>query len=124
MPAGELVTVPEPVPSGRTVSTCVSRSNFAFASFAAPIVTTHWLEPLTTPGQVVQTTGFAPASGVPVSLTSVPSVKLAWHSPPQSIPAGELVTVPVPEPSLLTLSWNSGAALSTSTLCEAGAGLP
>ncbi len=45
-----------------------------------------------------------PASGVAVSVTGVPSLKLDPHVEPQSIPVGELVTVPVPVPAFVTVS--------------------
>jgi len=38
-----------------------------------------------------------PGSGVAVRVISVPSVKSAWQVVPQSIPDGELATVPFPE---------------------------
>ena len=47
-----------------------------------------------------------PASGVAVSVTTVPVAKAAEQVAPQSIPAGLLVTVPVPAPSLLTVRVN------------------
>jgi hypothetical protein len=49
-----------------------------------------------------------PASGVAVSFTLVPFVKDAEQATPQEIPAGLLVTVPVPAPVLLNES-RSGA---------------
>src|SRR4051795_6466627 len=105
IPAGELVTVPEPVPFVSTVSVWVSRSKLATASLAALTVTSHLFEALTVPGQVCQTTAFVLGPGVPVRVIRVPWMKLAWHSGPQLIAAGELVTVPVPEPFLTTVSW-------------------
>jgi hypothetical protein len=45
-----------------------------------------------------------PALGVAVSVTAVALAKAAEHVVPQVIPAGELVTVPLPVPALLTVS--------------------
>jgi len=45
-----------------------------------------------------------PAAGVAVSVTPVPLANAAEHVTPQLMPAGELVTVPVPAPAVLTLS--------------------
>ena len=42
--------------------------------------------------------------GLAVSVTGVPAVKLAVHTCPQLIPAGALVTVPVPVPEFVTVS--------------------
>src|SRR5207247_1969528 len=49
-----------------------------------------------------------PATGLAVSVTAVPLVKLAEQVAPQVIPAGELVTVPLPVPALLTVSAKLG----------------
>jgi hypothetical protein len=45
-----------------------------------------------------------PAAGVAVRVTTVPLVNEATHVEPQEIPAGALVTVPVPAPDLVTVS--------------------
>ncbi|HEY3550370.1 MAG TPA: hypothetical protein VGK69_04895, partial [Gaiellaceae bacterium] len=45
-----------------------------------------------------------PAAGVAVRVTLVPEVKSCEQVEPQLIPAGLDVTVPLPEPALLTLS--------------------
>src|SRR5215510_2737380 len=45
-----------------------------------------------------------PAAGVAVRVTPVPLANAAEHVTPQLMPAGELVTVPVPAPAVLTLS--------------------
>jgi hypothetical protein len=47
-----------------------------------------------------------PASGVAVSVTVDPLLKLAEHVAPQLIPAGLLVTVPLPAPVFVTESGN------------------
>ena len=47
-----------------------------------------------------QPANFEPVAGVAVSVTCVPLPKLSVHVAPQLIPAGELVTVPVPVPVL------------------------
>ncbi len=44
-----------------------------------------------------------PAAGVAVSATAVATLKLAEHVPGQEIPAGALVTAPVPAPAVVTV---------------------
>lgn len=45
-----------------------------------------------------------PASGIAVSVTAAPPVKLALHAVPQLMPAGLDATIPVPAPFFVTLS--------------------
>jgi hypothetical protein len=45
-----------------------------------------------------------PPLGFAVSVTDVPLAKLALHVSPQLMPAGALVTVPVPLPEFVTIS--------------------
>ena len=52
----------------------------------------------------LQPVNVEPAAGVAVSVTAVPLGNAAEHVVPQEIPAGELVTVPVPAPVVLTVS--------------------
>ena len=61
---------------------------------------------------------FAPA--VPVRVTVEPCAKLALHVLPQSTPDGELVTVPVPAPFLLTVS-SCGGPSGMTCVCEVAA---
>jgi hypothetical protein len=71
-----------------------------------PIVTVQVPLPLQAP---LQPANVEPALGVGVSVTVVPSVNEAEHVVPQSIAAGELVTVPEPEPPFVRVSRWLGA---------------
>jgi hypothetical protein len=52
----------------------------------------------------VQPSNVDPAVGVAVRATLAPVVNAALHVPPQLMPAGLLVTVPLPVPVLLIVS--------------------
>src|SRR2546427_6989810 len=106
IPAGELVTVPLPVPAGVTVRAKVCTVNVAVTVVAAESVTVQVPVPEQPPP--LQPVKVEPAAGVAVSVTAVPLEKLAEQVAPQLIPAGELVTVPLPVPALLTVSAKLG----------------
>src|SRR5438093_1599836 len=106
MPAGELVTVPLPVPTSLTVSAKVGRLKVAVTVVAAETETTH--DPVREHPPPLQPLKVEPAAGVAVSVTAVPLARLAEQVAPQVMPAGELVTVPLPLPALLTVSAKLG----------------
>lgn len=101
MPAGALVIVPPPVPLFVVVSANVCALNVAVTDFAAVIDTTHEPVPLHAPPQPANVD---PAAAVGVSVTDVALLKFAEHVVPQLMPAGELVTLPVPVPALVKFS--------------------
>ena len=72
-------------------------------SFAA-MVTVHVLLPVHAPAQPAKKDD--PLLAVAVSFTFVPELKLAVQVAPQLMPAGVLVTCPLPLPANVTLSWN------------------
>jgi len=100
MPAGALVTVPVPVPASVIVRATAAALNVAVTAFAAVIVTTHDVVPVHAP---LQPANVEPADGVAVSDTCVPVAKFATHALGQLMPAGLLVTVPVPVPASVTV---------------------
>ena len=69
---------------------------------AAEMVTVQVLVPEQPPP--VQPLKVEPAAGAAVRVTAVPLVKLAAQVAPQVMPAGELVTVPLPVPAGVTVS--------------------
>src|SRR5436309_8496074 len=101
IPAGELVTVPLPVPALLTVSAKLGRLKVAVTVVAVETVTTQVPVPEHPPP--LQPLKVEPAAGLAVSVTAVPLVKLAEQVAPQVIPAGELVTVPLPVPAGVTV---------------------
>lgn len=63
-------------------------------------------------------------SGLAVSVTIEPAAKLAEHLPPQSIPDGELVTVPEPDPFFDTVNVCSGVIATPNGFAPAPNGEP
>src|SRR5947209_1703289 len=102
MPAGELVTVPLPVPALLTVRAKVGAVKVAVTVVAAESVTVQAPVPEQPPP--LQPLKVEPAAGAAVSVTAVPLAKLAAQVAPQVMPAGLLVTVPAPVPALGTVS--------------------
>src|SRR3712207_7170442 len=100
MPAGELVIAPMPSPDRATVSLWRRSENVAPTAFAASSATVHAPVPEQAP---LQPENSDPSAGDAVSVTAVPASYVSLHWAPQSIPAGALVTVPLPAPPFRTL---------------------
>jgi hypothetical protein len=103
IPVGLLVTVPVPVPALFTVKVTLDPVvlNVAVTASAALIVTEQVLVPVHP--APLHPANVDPLAAAAVSITTCPLVKLAKHVVPQLIPAGLLVTVPVPVPALVTV---------------------
>jgi hypothetical protein len=102
MPTGLLVTVPAvPVPASVTVNANVDGLNVAVTPSAALIVTTQLPVPLHP--APLQPPNVLPVFGDSFSVTIVPLAKFAVHVLGQTIPAGVLVTVPLPVPASVTV---------------------
>jgi hypothetical protein len=99
MPAGLLVTVPEPVPFFVTDSVTGVAVNVAVTDVAALTVTAQVPVPEQAP---LQPAKVEPEAGAAVRVTAVPGAKDCEQVAPQLIPAGALVTVPPPVPLLVT----------------------
>src|SRR5213596_1955879 len=113
IPAGELVTVPLPLPALLTVSAKLGRLKVAVTVVAAETVTTQVPVPEHPPP--LQPLKVEPMAGLAVSVTAVPLVKLAEQVAPQVIPAGKLVTVPLPVPAGVTVRvkvWSAKVAVT------------
>jgi len=103
--AGLLVTTPVPVPAFETVSPYVFSVNVAVhvAAVAAVIGTVHVPVPEQPPPDQPRERGARIGRGREAS-TLVPWLYVSVQSTPQLIPAGLLVTTPVPVPAFETVS--------------------
>ena len=121
MPAGELETVPVPVPDLETSTLKFEvgggvgvppPSNFAVTFLAEVIERVH--VPRTYASQPVMPANDEPEAAEPNSETVVPIGKVALHWAGQLMPAGSLVTVPEPAPVTATARETSSVAASDS----------
>src|SRR5437588_7397501 len=96
MPAGELVTVPLPVPARLTLSVLWVEVKVAVTLRVAFIVTLQVFPE--TESQPLQLAKVEFTSAAAVKVTMVPLEYVAEHVAPQLMPAGELVTAPVAVP--------------------------
>ena len=107
IPAGELLTVPEPVPPGVTVNVRCT-SNVA-VTFLSPLMLTWHVSSTVTVSQPLQVGGPLPGSGVPVSVTVAPSSSNSEHAAPPLLVQPLIVlesesTLPEPEPLTVALT--------------------
>jgi len=94
-----VATVPKLKVAGVSVAVPPLVLNVAVTAWAALMVTEHVPVPVQAPDQLAKV---EPVPAAAVSVTTVPLAKLALHVAPQLIPAGLLVTVPVPVPAFVT----------------------
>src|SRR5207244_6385826 len=88
---------------GSSVKRAARLVKMAVTACAALIVTVQVPVPVQPPP--LQPEKVEPAAGTAVKVTEVPLANLAEQPmPPQTMPAGALVTVPLPAPALLTVS--------------------
>ena len=103
IPGGWLVTVP--LPDTETVSWPAAGVNVADTDWL-PAITSWQAEPLHAPPKAEK---LYPDAGDAVRVTVVPALKLAEHAPGQLMPAGWLVTVPLPVTE--TVNWGVDAGV-------------
>ena len=101
IPVGLDATDPTPTPALVTVSVLGTALKVAVTVLADVIDTMHTPAPLQEPPD--QPPKVCPSMGVAVNETTVPTAREARQVEPQLIPAGFEVTVPVPEPVLVTV---------------------
>src|SRR2546425_11646210 len=87
--------------NGLSVKLMLVMAKVAVTACAALIVTLQAPVPVQLPLQPVKV---EPAAGAAVKVTAVPLVNEAEQVAPQEMPAGALVTVPLPAPALGTVS--------------------
>jgi hypothetical protein len=102
IPAGALATVPAPDLATVSAKDDCDCMNVAVTEVAAIIVTVQVPVPVQPPP--LQPVNMEPAAGAAVRVTTVPIVNEVEHVAPHEIPAGLLVTVPLPAPALDTVS--------------------
>jgi hypothetical protein len=100
MPLGLLVTVPVPVPDLLTVNCCVLGMAVNVADTLALPVRVQAPLPEQSPPQL---TNDEPAAAAAFKATEVPASNWFEQVPPQLMPAGVEVTVPLPVPCLVTV---------------------
>jgi hypothetical protein len=103
---------------GSAAPVCV---NFALTFRAVPIVTTQIPVPEHAPDQLVNA---APAFGVAVIVTTVRTANAWVEVAPHEIPAGTLVTCPLPVPALTTVRSLVGTNVSRVTAPASATRLP
>src|SRR5436309_11886271 len=106
MPVGPYATLFRPAPALETVRTKVCGAKVVVTVVAAESVTVQAPVPEQPPP--LQPVKVEPAAGVAVNVTAVPLAKLAVQVAPQVIPTGEMVTVSLPVPALVTVSAKLG----------------
>ena len=99
---------PPPLPPFVTVSAKVGTSKVAVTAVGPEIVTVQAAVPEQPPP--LQPLKIDPESGVAVSVTAVPLVKFVVQFVPHAMPAGVLVTVPLPVPALVTVRADVGTS--------------
>ncbi len=104
IPLGLLVTVPAPVPDFVTVKRAVLTAALKMAATVELGVAVQGPVPEQPPP--LHPANEEPAAGAGVNVTGAPASNCAVQVPPQSMPAGVDVTVPLPVPCFWTVTVN------------------
>ena len=117
MPEGLLVTTPLPLPESATVSAGDGEitTKDAVTEALAVKFTLQVAAPLQAPLQPVKV---ELAAGVAVRVIEVPGLNAAWQVVPQLMPAGSLVTVPLPVPERLRASTGDVAKVADTVIFD------
>ena len=105
-----------PATSGSLVKVTVDTPKVAVTARAAVIVTVQLPAPTQLPPQP---TKVEPEAGAAVKVTTVLMVNDAEHVAPHAMPAGVLVTVPLPAPALVTVRAKVGTVKLAATVVAA-----
>jgi hypothetical protein len=108
--------VPVPVPVVLTVSAKVGAGKKVAVTGTAAVPMVMLQLPVPEQPAPVQSANTEPAVGVAVSVTPAPVLKFAEQVAPQLMPAGVLLTVPVPVPAKVTLIGKAFGTKSASTV--------
>jgi hypothetical protein len=101
MPPGDDVIVPLPPPARATIRVVGALTKLAVTVVDDDIVTTHGPLPMQPPP--LHPAKVEPGAGVAWSETSDVAGKFSVQSAPQSMPAGDETTVPLPVPPRVTV---------------------
>jgi len=105
MPAGELLTVPVPVPD-RLTDTANTGTNVAVTAVFEFREMLH--VPIPAQGDPLQPANTEPAAAIGVRVIAVPESNNVEQAVPQLIPAGALTILPAPVPAFVSESVNCG----------------
>lgn len=109
IPAGALVTVPVPAPALVTATAYIVWANVAVTLWAE--LTVKEQVPVPEHPPPLQPVKLDPAEGAALNTTEVVTPYVTEHVVPQLIPAGALVTAPVPAPARVTVNESVGASV-------------
>jgi hypothetical protein len=112
MPVGTLLTLPLPAPAKLTVNENCGGGAGLKVAVTAELALMVMLQAPAPEQAPLHPPNTEPAAGVAARLTTVPELKDAEHVAPQLMPAGALVTVPLPVPDRVRVKVKRGTKLA------------